>query len=171
MPDYRLNLNVKTTVDVQKIQRFAAQVGATILVGFPSGRTHVDTIHITDKDGNRRTETRPGKETSELAKELSVGSATLPARPFLEEGLESQKDKLAEEMAKQVKTQKETGSANWDKVGTMAVGAIQEFVRSDYYKSTKPNSPQWIEEKGSDTPLIDGGDLMSDLHYIIKEKD
>lgn len=169
MSDFRLKVNVATSIDFQKIQRFAAQVGATILVGFPSGRTHIDTVHEIDEDGNKRTTTRPGKETCELARELSVGSSQLPERPFLHEGLESKKDELYEEIKKQAKEQLNQGSANWDKVGVMAVGAVQEFVRSDFYKSTKPNSQKWIDEKGSDTPLIDGGDLVNAVEFIVED--
>lgn len=169
MPNFSLKMNVVNTVNSKKIQKYANQVGAVILVGFPDGRMHIDTIHTTDKDGKRKTTTAVGKQTSDLARELSFGTAEIPARPFLQDGVETQRNKILEEIKIQARVQKETGSANWDKVGTMAVGAINEFVRSDYYKSTIPNSPEWIEEKGSDTPLIDGGDLISDLHYIVKE--
>lgn len=169
MPNFSLKMNVVNTVNSKKIQKYANQAGAVILVGFPDGRMHIDTIHTTDKDGKRKTTTAVGKQTSDLARELSFGTAEIPARPFLQDGVETQRNKILEEIKTQARVQKETGSANWDKVGTMAVGAINEFVRSDYYKSTIPNSPEWIEEKGSDTPLIDGGDLIGDLHYIVKE--
>ena len=59
---------------------------------------------------------------------------------------------------------------NWEKVGTMAAGAVQEFVRGDFYRSTKPNSQRTIEYKGSDKPLIDGGDLIGALAFIVEEK-
>ena len=61
-------------------------------------------------------------------------------------------------------------SPNWDRIGTMAVGAVNEFVRSDHYKNTAPNSPEWIKTKGSDTPLIDGANLIGSLQYVVEKQ-
>jgi len=47
---------------------------------------------------------------------------------------------------------------------------VQEYVRSDAYKSSAPNSPETIARKGSDTPLIDGGDLVNSLAYNVEKK-
>lgn len=104
------------------------------------------------------------RETADLAAELHYGSAKTPARPFLNEGLEKNKKELLEILNKQL--QKEV--PNWHLVGTLAVAKVREFVRSDYYKTTVPNAPYTIEQKGSDTPLIDGSDLIESMQYDIK---
>lgn len=172
MPSLEMKASLKNTVDLTQIQKLADKARVQILVGFPSGRQHVPTYHK-DEHGEVKAygggDIRDEKpiETSELAKELSYGTATIPARPFLEEGVKSKKDEIQEAMEEQVQKLKEGQKANWNKVGTMAVGAIEEFVRSDYYKSTKPNSKKTIEYKGSDTPLIDGGDLLNNLTFLV----
>lgn len=167
---FSLSVDVKNTADFQKIQRYAAQAAVSVLVGFPSGIPHIETVHEKDKDGNRRTSTRVGGDTADLARELSVGSSRTPPRPFLEEGIESRKEPIKAAIKEQLEAILKDEAPNWDKVGTMAVGAINEFVRGDHYKNTAPNSPEWAEIKGSDTPLIDGGNLIGSLQYIVEKK-
>lgn len=171
-----LRVSIKNTVDVSKIQKTIHQAVCDIMVGFPSGREHVPTIHKNAEgeyrgyNGENVADIEP-IESAELAKQLSYGTATIPARPFLEEGIESKKDELEKAMKQEAKKAIDGGQANWDKVGTMAVGAIQEFVRGDFYKSTKPNSKKTQEYKGSDKPLIDGGDLINSLVYVKNGKE
>lgn len=170
--DSGLRVNIVNTVDKSKIQKAVQKAACDILVGFPSGRQHVPTIHKNKNgeykgyNGESVADIKP-IETAELARELSYGTATIPARPFLEEGIESKKKELSEALKQEAAKAISGGSPNWDKVGTMAVGAVQEFVRGDYYKSTKPNSKKTIEYKGSDKPLIDGADLINSLAYVV----
>lgn len=166
-----LRVRIKNTVDFSKIQDIAQKAACEILVGFPSGRDHVPTLHK-NKDGKYEgyngesvADIKP-IETSELAKMLHFGAAGIPARPFLEDGLNSKKDELQSAIKEESAKVVEGGTPNWDKIGTMAVGAIQEFVRGDYYKSTIPNSKRTQEYKGSDKPLIDGADLINSLVYV-----
>ena len=170
--DSGLRVNIINTVDMKKIQETARKAACNILVGFPSGEMHAPTFHKNEEgkyvgyNGEDINDVKP-IETAELAKQLSFGTADYPARPFLEEGIESKKTEIVTAMKQEAKKALEGGSANWDKVGTMAVGAVQEFVRGDYYKSTKPNSKKTIEYKGSDKPLIDGGNLIQSLQYVV----
>jgi len=173
MPDDGLlKFSIRETLDTKKIQELLSLSAVKILVGFPSGRTHIEARHDINQHGQRRggsdVSDGPQMTTAELAEALHYGSALIPARPFLEEGLESEKGKLANAIKEQVQKIKEGQNPNWDKVGTMAVGAIQEFVRSDFYKNVVPNSEQTIKNKGSDTPLIDGGDLIGSMSYIVE---
>ena len=168
-----LRVNIKNTVDTSKIQALARKAAANILVGFPSGDMHVPTIH---KNENGEYRTYDGKnvedlepiENAELAKALSFGTSTIPARPFLEDGLASKKEELKKALQEEAKKVIDGGQANWNKVGTMAVGAVQEFVRGDYYKTNVPNSPKTIKYKGSDKPLIDGANLINDLKFVVQ---
>lgn len=171
MADWRLQVNIKNTLNFQKILDFVAGREATVLVGFPSGRAHQDVIRElkTDKDGKQTYEnkgSRAGEETAELARQLHYGTASIPARPFLTDALEQNKKKINNLL----ETEEKKENPNLNKVGTAAVGIIQEFVRSDYYKNSIPNSQKWIEEKGSDTPLIDSSDMINSLTYIVKDK-
>ena len=161
----------ENTVDFKIVERFAENCKTDILIGFLSGREHVPTLHK-DESGNYKTyngkspEGMETLETAELAKTLSYGGAGIPPRPFLIEGLEEKKDVILSEMKKQTQRVHDGLKPNWDKVGTMAVGAVQEFVRGDYYRSHVPNSQKTIDYKGSDKPLIDGGDLIGSLTYV-----
>lgn len=169
--DNGLRVSIKNTVDLSKIQKTVQKAQCEILIGFPSGRRHVPTIHKNAEgkyagyNGESVEDIKP-VETAELAKELHYGTATIPARPFLEDGIESKKGELKKALEEEAKKAVNGGQANWDKVGTMAVGAVQEFVRGEYYRSNVPNSQKTKDYKGSDKPLIDGGDLINSLVYV-----
>lgn len=169
MADFVMTASMRNSIDIHKIQELAKK-NPVILVGFPSGRIHVEAEHTVGEDGRRRGGSRMSqnkaggdRETADLAAELHFGSATIPSRPFLDEALTKEQKKLNAALKEQI--EKET--PNWEKVGTMAVGVVQEFVRSDHYKTTVPNAPFTIEQKGSDTPLIDGGDLINSLSFVV----
>ncbi len=162
MPDfYNMSQVMKNTVDVKKIQQFALKSNVQILVGFPSGLMHTS---VDKETGESKTE-----ETAELAKRLSFGDEKTPARPFLDDGIESQKENLMAEFKTQVVKVQNGEKANWDKVGTMAVGAVQNFVRGDYYRSNVPNAPKTVELKGSDTPLIDTAAMLNSTTFIVQD--
>lgn len=168
-----LRVNIRNTVDTSKIQKLARKAACNILVGFPSGEMHVPTIH---KNENGEYKTYHGGDVSEveeienaeLAKMLSFGTSEIPARPFLDQGIESKEKELAEALKNEAKKVIDGGQANWNKVGTMAVGAVQEFVRGDYYRTNVPNSQKTIDYKGSDKPLIDGANLIGDLKFVVQ---
>lgn len=169
-----LRVNIRNTVDTSKIQKLAQKAACDILVGFPSGRQHVPTFHKNDKgeyrtyDGKNIEEAEP-IETAELAKMLSFGTSSIPPRPFLEQGIASKKEEIKKALQEEAKKALDGGKANWNKVGSKAVGAVQEFVRGDYYKTNVPNSKKTQEYKGSDKPLIDGADLINSLVYVVGE--
>lgn len=169
-----LRVNIRNTVDTKKIQALARKAAANILVGFPSGMQHVPTFHK-NAEGEYRTyegdsiENAEPVETAELAKQLSYGTSEIPARPFLEEGIRSKQTELVKALENEAKKVMDGGQANWNKVGTMAVGAVQEFVRGDYYKTNVPNSQKTIDYKGSDKPLIDGGNLIQSLQFVVQD--
>lgn len=168
-----LDVKVFKNIDTKKIQEYLEKNQGAVLVGFLSGRQHVETLHK-DKDGNYKKDfgdpaTKEPIDVAELARQLSYGTATIPARPFLTEGIDSKKTEIETAFRTELEKSKATGQKpNLNKIGTMAVGAIQDFVRSDHYKRTIPNSKKTIEYKESDTPLIDGGDLINSLTYKIE---
>jgi hypothetical protein len=168
-----LRINIRNTVDTSKIQALARKAAANILVGFPSGDMHTPTFHKNEQgeyktyDGKNVEEAEP-IENAELAKMLSFGTAEIPARPFLEDGIASKKEEIKNALQEEAKKVLNGGQANWNEVGTLAVGAVQEFVRGDYYKTNIPNGPKTIKYKGSDKPLIDGANLINDLKFVVQ---
>lgn len=167
-----IKCTIQKSVDTKKIQELLKKNEVTILVGFPSGMQHQSTKHknkngeYQELDGSNPLDAKE-METADLARTLHYGGATIPARPFLEEGIESKKKEIYAAIAQEAKKNESGGSANWNKIGTMAVGAVQEFVRSDHYKTSVPNSPSTIKYKGSDTPLIDGENLIGSLTFKV----
>lgn len=170
-----LKIELVDTVDTKELIRAAEKAACSIYVGFLSGRQHVPTLHknaageYKGYNGESVEQIQP-MDTAELARQLHFGTATIPARPFLEEGVMSKEKEIYAAFEEEAKKAVDGGSANWDKIGTMAVGAVQEFVRGDHYKSTIPNSQKTIDYKGSDKPLIDGGDLINSLEFLVEDK-
>ena len=175
-----IRVRIQNTIDLTQIRNLMDQASVEILVGFPSGMEHVPTLHKDDFDtpNERRRGDYVGPhgedpldmqpiETSELAKMLHYGTQNIPPRPFLEEGIRQNLGKLKRAIRDEAEKLAQGQSANWNKVGSMAKGAIDEFVRSDYYKQKVPNSKATIRYKGSDTPLIDGANMIQSLHYVI----
>lgn len=160
MAKFEINARVRNNLDTKKIQDVVQRMKTRILVGYPSGRPHVADSRIE----NANTEQI---ETSELAKQLFYGTATIPARPFLEDAIIQNKEEIAESLQKEAQKEFNGGQANWSKIGAMVVGKVQELVRGDFYKNTIPNSPKTIELKGSDKPLIDTADLINSTTYIV----
>ena len=175
-----IRVNIQNTIDLKKIQKLLDDANVEILVGFPSGMEHVNTLHKDDFENPN--ERRRGEyvgingedpmsqqpiETAELAKMLHYGTAKIPARPFLEDGIRQNIGKLKRALQDETKKITEGKKANWNKVGSMARGAIEEFVRSDYYKQRVPNAKSTIRWKGSDTPLIDGANMIQSLQYVV----
>ena len=170
-----LRVNIRNTVDTKKIQALARKAAANILVGFPSGEQHVTQLHRKDAKSDYKTyeggnveEMKP-IENAELAKALSFGTSSIPPRPFLEEGIKSKQTELVKALETEAKKVMDGGQANWNKVGTMAVGAVRDFVYSDYYRTNVPNSQKTIDYKGSDKPLIDSANLIGDLKFVVQD--
>ena len=172
MPEFEIKASGKSA-DWSDLRKAAAGLGVEIKVGFLSGRQHVPTRHDAKKakkgEGGKNATPVP-METCELARVLHYGTATIPARPFLEEAIAENEEEIYAAIENEVNKALSGQKPNWDKVGSMAVGKTQELVRGDWYKTRVPNSKATISRKGSDTPLIDGGDLIGSLEYVVEGK-
>lgn len=150
-------IKVKTgsKIDIKKIERCIKR--DTILVGYPSGRTHSS-----------------GIEMATLAEWLTFGTKVIsPGWNFLEEGILSKKHELQKKIKESFTNLITEGKSLNKEIGADAVSAVQEFVRSDYYKSSHPNKPSTLKRKlrkGRELPLIVDGDLLNATTYVIKEK-
>lgn len=161
-----IRVGIKNVPDTSDLQKFADKANVKILVGYLAGKQHIPAKHK-KKDGTYGN-SYAQKENADLAAILSFGDANIPARPFIKEGLLSKKEELKKEIKTQLDRLKKGDLANWNKVGTKAVGAVQEFVRGDYYKENVPNAKSTIAQKGSDKPLIDTADLVNALEFIVE---
>jgi len=153
----------KSTLNLKPIQDLIYP-GEDILIGYPEGRVHAG----------------GGIATDELARTLTYGTADIPARPFLEEGILTKKNEIGvliqEHYTKRVEGKDKRPTLK--RICAEAVSAVQDFVRSDYYKETVPNAPATIDRKSrrqkgkyllSDKPLIDTGDMLNATTFVVKE--
>ena len=151
----------KDTIDYKAIDKLGKQ-NDEILIGFFHG------IHDNGFD--------PVSDMADDAMKLSLGAYGIPARPFLEDGMEDGKTDIQDSINKHYKKMTETGTGDLYRIAAVAVGAIQRFVHGDYYKSTIPNSPATIDKKSrrqkgeyllSDRPLIDSANMINSLTSVI----
>ena len=161
MPSF--DFSVKNTINLNKIRSLAKECKTRVLVGWKSGEVH----------GNKKGK-GISQETWKLAADLYYGTAKIPARPFFSDAVEENKTEIADVMGAQVKNLMNGKPADWKKVGSLAVGKVVELVRSDYYKTSIPNSPKTIELKSkkgkvSDTPLIDTADMIQKLTFLVEK--
>jgi len=145
-----VKVEVGGEIDVHKIQRLVRS--DEILVGYPSGDKHPDS----DIDN------------ADLAEALHDGTAAIPARPFLLQGIGSEMVEIRKAIKEYHEIRMTGKEGNLAKIGALAVGAVQRFVRGAYYRSKIPNAPSTIRRKGSDLPLIDTGFLMQSTTYVTR---
>ena len=144
------------SVDVQKIRRLIRS--DEILVGYPDGVAHPDSA----------------LQNSDLARALHFGTAHIPARPFLYQAIASVRNELRmlirDHLTQSVRENREpSGRASINGIGAFLVGAVQTFVRGDFYRSAVPNAPSTIaRKKGGDTPLIDTGFMVNSTVYVTR---
>ena len=151
----------KDTIDYKKLDEFGKSVDE-ILIGYPTGMIH------TNPEGE--------SDMAEDARKLSFGTGDYPARPFLEDGLESGKAEINSAIEYHYKSKLENGRGNLPRIAAVAVASIQKFVRSGRYRDTAPNSQATIQKKStrqkgkfllSDIPLIDTGQMINSLTSVI----
>ena len=171
-----IRANIKNTVSLKQIQALMDEAHVDILVGFKGGQQHgMDVKRKNKKDGYKNIhgvepENVNSPDVDELARMLHFGTADIPARPFLTDGIRQNLGKIKRAMQDETQKVVAGGKANWNKVGTMAVGAIQDFVRGDYYKQKKPNSPKTQQYKNGDTPLIDTAEMINSMTYLVQRQ-
>lgn len=150
----------ETKVDTFKLNRLMRD--DQILIGFPSGIQHPDS----DVDN------------ATLAEWLHEGTARIPSRPFLLQGMSSGRERIRKAVKESHENLVRKGVAKALHVAVVAVGAVQDFVRGDYYKTTIPNALSTIRGKSKkrgkktlvgDRPLIDTGFLVNSCTYVIRE--
>lgn len=170
-----LKVQIKNTIDTKKIQALMNEAHVDILVGFPGGQQHRTTLHrkskkeeFKDLEGNTPDKVKP-IDIDKLAIMLHFGTADIPARPFLTDGIRQNLDKIKKDLRVQAQKLAEGKKADWNKVGADAAAWIKEFISSDYYKTRVPNSKKTIEYKGSDMPLIDGADMKNSITFLVRK--
>ena len=106
-----------------------------------------------------------GETFAEIAIKNHFGSGNIPARPFLDVGVESVITKI--NRAVEVELTKGNPDKALEQMARLAVGGVQTYMTD---LQTPPNAPYTIAKKGSSNPLIDTGALRANITSEIRKK-
>ena len=97
----------------------------------------------------------------------------IPPRPVLEPAIEDSKDVIGEKLAMAAKAAADGDAQRAERSLEMAGMAAQNAARA-WFENPKngwpPNSPKTIRLKGSNSPLIDTGEMRKAITYVVKDK-
>lgn len=167
-----VDFNVTSTFSEKKFLEMAHD--DEILIGVVEGQVHAE----------------DGQDVSDIARKLSYGTSNIPARPFLEEGINAVQPELTQAIgehfkaivdAKDFTTQSQRDPKGLKKIAVIAVGGVKSLVYGEHYKNTVPNAWSTIYQKSkknkkgeitglSDKPLIDTGQMINSVTYVINGK-
>jgi hypothetical protein len=149
-----VEIKVGGEIDVSRLNRLVRD--DEMLIGYPDGVKHPDS----------------DVQNSTLAEWLHNGTARIPARPFLYQGIESAFDEIRKAIKEYHEIRMTGKEGNLAKIGAIAIGAVQRFVRGGYYQERMPNAPSTIRRKSrtghSDKPLIDTGFLINSTTFVTR---
>jgi len=96
-----------------------------------------------------------------------------PPRPIIEPAIEDDKEVISELMG-EASTAALDGNIQKANQKLQQAGLEGQAASQDWFDNPKnkwaPNSPRTVEEKGSDKPLIDTGELRKAITYVIRER-
>lgn len=94
------------------------------------------------------------------------GNERIPARPWLDVGVESGNKEYYEIIKEGIQNDL-SAKQIIEQVGASAVGHTQQYMTD---LKDPPNAPSTIRQKGSDNPLIDTGALRQSVTYTVTNK-
>lgn len=97
----------------------------------------------------------------------------VPPRPVLEPGIKSRQSAIAKQLAGAVTAAIDGDQTEVDRRLHMA-GQIGEDGAKSWFENPAnqwpPNSPKTIRKKGSDSPMIDTGEMRKSITHVVREK-
>lgn len=97
----------------------------------------------------------------------------IPPRPVLEPAIEDRKGPIAKQIKQSYKAaldgNKQEVENSLHKAGMVAENAAKAWFENPANK-WPPNSPKTIAKKGSDSPLIDTGEMRKAITHVIREE-
>lgn len=107
-----------------------------------------------------------GESTAVVAAKNHFGVGRIPARPFLDKGVERERAAIATAIAKALSAGKRPEEAV-AQAALLAVRGVQKQIDDTL---SPPNSPMTIARKGSSHPLIDTGNLRQSIAYKLHDR-
>lgn len=104
------------------------------------------------------------------------GTKNAPARPWLIPGVQDAKEPIAAQLGKAAKSALEGSPADVDKAlhaaGLTAQASVKNKIVTGEFASLAPSTLANRQARGndSDKPLIDRGELLQSVSYVIKDK-
>lgn len=105
----------------------------------------------------------------------SHGSALwhIPPRPVLEPSVEANKERIGKQLAKAsveaIRGDVDKRDLYLDRAGQVAENAAKKWFENPE-NGWPPNAPATIRAKGSDSPLIDTGEMRKAITHVIRER-
>jgi hypothetical protein len=115
-----------------------------------------------------------GVDMADIAMFNELGTARSPARPFLRQSADNNKNTIEKFCKAQLQQVAKGGTAQQalNAIGVMQTGLVQNEITTGGFA---PNAPSTIANKTKggkkgDVPLIDTGKMMQSVHHVIKPK-
>lgn len=107
-----------------------------------------------------------GNTVAMVAASNHFGTDKIPARPFLDKGVENAREVIARSIAYDMKNGKAPRQVIAS-AGALAVRGVQEQIDKTL---TPPNSPITIKRKKSSHPLIDTGHMKASITFKLRNR-
>ena len=111
-----------------------------------------------------------GADLADVAMWNELGTAHMPARPFLRQSVDGNASRISAACKAQlqaVASGKATAEGALAALGAMQKGLVQHTIQGGGFK---PNAPATVKRKGSDRPLIDTGRMRQSVTFAIVPK-
>lgn len=115
---------------------------------------------------HKQNSVRPdGLSNAQVAMENHYGTDAIPARPFLDVGVEAVIPQMNSTFEREMKKSGNAEQALVNMAG-VALDGVVDRIDNTY---TPPNSPETIKRKGSSHPLIDTGEMRRSISWEIQK--
>lgn len=159
-----MNFEFKITADrAKEFQKAVSILTRTkVLVGVPAAKAE---RQIDDDHGAPR---HINNAALAYIHDNGAPEANIPARPFMQPGIENAKDAIVKGMRRAGDVALAGGEIEKDltRVGLIAQSAIQEKITDGPFVPLKPAT---IKRKGSDRPLIDTGQMRRSISFVVEK--
>lgn len=139
----------KVRADIKKALSKFVDDGKFVLVGLP------ESAGVTPD----------GVSVAQVGAAHEFGTSTIPARPWLQTGVNKAQDDISQIAVDGIKDELPQEQI-LNQIGVVAVGAVQQNIIEI---KSPANSDRTIAQKGSANPLIDTGNMMQSVTYVMAD--
>lgn len=133
----------------------------------PFVRIGIQEGSVTHQQTMRGRTQRAGVSIAEYAAQNEFGTNTIPQRSFMRTAFDENIDRIDDFVEQQlglVVDRRQTPARAFGMIGQFVQGLVQIKIRKI---RNPPNSPATIARKGSSKPLIDFGQMIASVRYVV----